>query len=216
MAVSIILHAGAVVAAVAVSYARAHMPRHEEAVAVTFRPPSPPPPPPPPPAGHKPKTPRPKPVVKVTPPAAIIQPKETPKEEKLPEPEEEEEEEGTEGGVEGGVVGGVVGGVPGGTGTVVAPRLEADESTVHLKKISGPIPEYTEQAMEHEVQGVMIVKCVVTTDGTVYGCRVLKSLPFMDRQVISALERSRYEPYLVNGRPVEIDMTFRIRLQLPQ
>jgi protein TonB len=135
-----------------------------------------------------------------------------------PEPEEEEEE-GEEGGVEGGVVGGVVGGQVGGTGTTLsAPvqRLEADETTVHLNKISGPPIEYTEQALEHEVQGLMIVRCVVTPEGAVYGCRVLKSLPFMDRVVIAALERTRYQPYLHNGRAVEIDMTFKIRLTLPQ
>ncbi|HEX9576483.1 MAG TPA: energy transducer TonB, partial [Myxococcales bacterium] len=145
--------------------------------------------------------------------------KEAPHEEQPPEAEEEEEE-GEEGGVEGGVVGGVVGGQVGGTGTTlsVAPvhRLEADETTVHLNKISGPPIDYTEQALEHEVQGLMIVKCVVTSEGAVYGCRVLKSLPFMDRVVIAALERTRYQPYLLNGKAVEIDMTFKIRLTLPQ
>jgi hypothetical protein len=45
---------------------------------------------------------------------------------------------------------------------------------------------------------------------------VLKSLPFMDRVVIAALERTRYQPYLLNGKAVEIDMTFKIRLTLPQ
>ena len=219
-AVSLALHGAAVAAAVAITYARAHMPRHEEPVAVTFRPP-PPPPPPPPPAGHKAKTPRPKPVTpKVPPPAAIIQPKEPPKEEKPPEAPEVEEEEGEETGEEGGVIGGVVGGVVGGVGTTVAPvsapRLEVDDATVHLTKLSGPAIEYTEHALEREVQGLMIVKCVVTVDGLVFGCRVLKSLPFMDRAVVSALERSRYKPYLWNGRPVEIDITFKVRLTLPQ
>ena len=114
----------------------------------------------------------------------------------------------------GGVVGGVVGGQIG--GTIPTGPVEFNDTMTPPQVLSGPNPEYTPQALEHEVEGLMIVKCVVTTDGTVYGCRVLKSLPFMDRQVISALERSRYEPYLVNGRPVEIDMTFRIRLQLPQ
>jgi protein TonB len=154
----------------------------------------------------------------VTPPATIIQPKEPPKDETPPEAEEEtEEEEGGEGGVEGGVVGGVIGGMTGGTGTVLPPpRLQADETSVHLVKISGPPIEYTNQALEHEVQGLMIVKCVVTVEGSVYGCRVLKTLPFMDRTVVVALERTRYQPYLLNGRPVEIDMTFKIRLTLPQ
>jgi protein TonB len=60
-------------------------------------------------------------------------------------------------------------------------------------------------------------KCIVTPEGTVHGCRVLQGLPFMDRAVIEALEQRRYLPArLSDGRPLEVDYTFRVRLQLPQ
>jgi len=135
--------------------------------------------------------------------------------ENLPEPEETDE--GVEGGVEGGVVGGVVGGSLGGTGTGPPPkRIEAESSVIKLERISGRNPDYTPQALEHEVHGVMVVKCLITIDGAVRDCRVLQGLPFLDRAAVSALEQSRYKPYLLNGQPVEIDLTFRIRFELPQ
>jgi protein TonB len=81
--------------------------------------------------------------------------------------------------------------------------------------ISGPDPEYTEKAVEREVQGTMLVKCVVTLDGTVHGCRVLKGLPFMDRATVDALERRRYAPAMYQGKPVAVDYTFQIKLALP-
>lgn len=96
------------------------------------------------------------------------------------------------------------------------PRIELDEGVVRLKKISGPDPEYTQQALDREVEGTIIAKCVVTSHGMVERCRILSSLPFMDRPVIDALERRRYEPYRMNGTPVEVDYTFRIKLQLPR
>jgi protein TonB len=49
----------------------------------------------------------------------------------------------------------------------------------------------------------------------VFGCRVLKSLPFMDRAVIDALERRRYKPATLGGRPVEVNYNFKITLRLP-
>src|SRR5207248_1412781 len=58
--------------------------------------------------------------------------------------------------------------------------------------LSGPDPTYTPQALDREVQGTMLVRCIVTREGAVYGCRVLKSLPFMDAAVIRALEQRRY------------------------
>jgi protein TonB len=82
--------------------------------------------------------------------------------------------------------------------------------------LAGPNPEYTPQALEREVEGTMVVKCVVSTQGVVRNCRVLKSLPFMDRAVITALEQRRYSPALLHGQPIEVDYTFKIKLSLPQ
>ncbi len=98
----------------------------------------------------------------------------------------------------------------------LSPRIELDESIVRLTKISGPDPEYTQQALDHEIEGTMLVKCVITGHGFVERCRVLKSVPFMDRAAIDALERRRYQPYVSNGNPVEIDYTFKIKLSLPR
>jgi len=89
------------------------------------------------------------------------------------------------------------------------------ESMTHPRFVSGPSPQYTEKALEREVQGTMIVRCVVTSEGKVFGCRVLKSLPFMDRAVIEALERRRYKPAMLGGRAVEVNYNFKITLRLP-
>jgi protein TonB len=224
MLVSILLHGAAIALAVAFTYVRAHMPKQEQAVDVVFRPP-PPPPPPPPPAARKKTTPRQTPkIVPKAPTQTIVQPKELPKvDEKPPEdlPEQESEDEGVEGGVEGGVVGGVQGGVVGGTfgGSGTGPpvkRIEAENAVIKMQKISGPDIEYTPQAMEKEVQGTMVVKCLIGIDGSVHNCRVLQGLPFMDRVAVDTLHRQRYKPYMVGGQPVEVDLTFRIKLELPQ
>jgi serine/threonine-protein kinase len=95
-------------------------------------------------------------------------------------------------------------------------RIELDESNIQLTKISGPDPEYTQKAIDNEVEGVMLVKCLVTVEGAVQNCRVSRSLPFMDRAVVFALERGRYKPYLLNGKPEEIDYTFKVKLNLPR
>jgi serine/threonine-protein kinase len=94
-------------------------------------------------------------------------------------------------------------------------RIQLDESKVRLTKISGPDPEYTPEAIQREVQGTMVVNCVITVEGAVRNCRVIKGLPFMDRAVVHALERRKYQAYLSNNQPVEVDYTFKIRLAPP-
>jgi protein TonB len=190
--------------------------RDKQDVAVTFvKPPPPPPPPPPAPATVRPKVKTPTKQQTVLS-QAIVAPTEIPKEKP---PEQEPVDAGKTGGEAGGIEGGEVGGVPGGIvgGVVDATdvRMEFDERMTAPEKLGGPDPQYTEKAIEREVQGTMVVRCVVTTEGKVFGCRVLKSLPFMDRAVIDALERRRYKPATLGGRPVEVNYNFKITLRLP-
>jgi protein TonB len=80
--------------------------------------------------------------------------------------------------------------------------------------LGGPTPGYTQKAIEREVEGVMEVRCIVGTDGAVRECRVLRSLPFMDRAVIEALEQRRYVPATIAGEAVEVYYRFRLPFRL--
>ncbi len=190
--------------------------RDKQDVAVTFvKPPPPPPPPPPAPATVRPK-PKTVPQQATVLSQAIVAPTEIPTE-KPPESEPVDmgKSGGEGGGVEGGEVGGVPGGIVGGVVDATDVRMEFDERMTPPEKLGGPDPQYTDKALEREVQGTMVVRCVVTTEGKVFGCRVLKSLPFMDRAVIDALEKRRYKPATLGGRPVEVNYNFKITLRLP-
>jgi protein TonB len=83
------------------------------------------------------------------------------------------------------------------------------------KLISGPAIEYTQKALENDVEGVMLVRCVLTTSGEVKDCQTIQSLRFMEKAVLDVLGKRRYSPVTLQGQPVEVYYTFRIRLQLP-
>jgi TonB family protein len=93
---------------------------------------------------------------------------------------------------------------------------EFSDAMIAPEMVSGPDPEYTTTALERNVEGVMVVRCVVSIKGYVNSCRVVRSVPFMDSAVVSALERRRYRPALLQGRPVAVYYTFKIRLTLPK
>jgi Gram-negative bacterial TonB protein C-terminal len=63
------------------------------------------------------------------------------------------------------------------------PVAFAGEAMTPPQRLSGPDPSYTPQALEHEVQGNMQVRCIVGLDGAVRDCRVVRGLPFMDREL---------------------------------
>jgi TonB family protein len=95
-------------------------------------------------------------------------------------------------------------------------RVEFGTGMTAPKFVSGPDPEYTAQAIDHEVSGEVVAKCLITAEGSVHDCRVLKGQPFMDRAVVDALERRKYSPALREGKPIPVDYTFKISLKLPQ
>jgi TonB family protein len=82
--------------------------------------------------------------------------------------------------------------------------------------ISGPNPEYTQEAFRHQVEGLFVIKCHVPLSGTLSNCRVLKHLPTMDDSILNALQHRRYEPAIVEGVPAETDYVFKVLIRLPR
>ena len=220
IATSISIHGIAIASAVLLAYAHVRD-RPVSFVDVSLRPWRPAGPAPAP-AGHKPQGPRPERAKRKVVQRPILEPKIVPPvvEEALA-PEESpviadvaDDAPDSEVGGEG-----VIGGVPGGVG-IGAPEqgdpapIEFNDEMAAPRMIDGRDPEYTREALEREIEGLMLVKCVVTTRGIVRNCRVLKSLPYMDREVIEALENRRYTPALLHGHPISVDYTFRVRLNL--
>lgn len=76
--------------------------------------------------------------------------------------------------------------------------------------------QYTQQAIDHGVGGLMQVKCIITREGILEACRVLSPVPFMESAVLQALLRNRYTPVTFRGVPVAVDYTFTFKLALPK
>ena len=146
-----------------------------------------------------------------------------------PDDEETEDDGGVVGGVVGGVPGGVVGGVPGGVvGGVVGGTLgpvppHPGDGVIPFGAgmnrpvlLSGKDPVYTKEALAAGVEGIMIVRCTIKKDGSVTNCRVIKSLPHLDKVVIPVLTGRRYSPVLYQGQPVNVDYVFNLRFKLPE
>jgi protein TonB len=81
--------------------------------------------------------------------------------------------------------------------------------------LEGPEPVYPRAAREARVEGTLLAKCVITTEGALRGCRIIKSLPFLDEPVIEALAHRRYAPVMFQGRPVNVEYVIPLRFELP-
>jgi protein TonB len=80
--------------------------------------------------------------------------------------------------------------------------------------VAGPQPGYTTEARMARVEGVVVAKCTIGTDGSLRNCFIIKGLPHLDQSVLEALAQQRYKPVLYRGRPVNVQyvMTFRFNV----
>jgi protein TonB len=99
------------------------------------------------------------------------------------------------------------------TGEDVMP-FGAGMSPPELLSAGSPI-EYTREAVEARVGGLIIARCTITREGDVENCRIIKGLPYMDEQVLSSLTTRRYKPVSFQGRNVSVSYTFNVKIKMP-
>ncbi len=83
------------------------------------------------------------------------------------------------------------------------------------RKISGPNPLYPEAARRARIQGVVVLECVIGKDGEVDSVKVLRGLPLgLTEAAVDAVNKWRFEPSTLNGKPVEVLYILTVRFNL--
>jgi protein TonB len=83
------------------------------------------------------------------------------------------------------------------------------------KQLEGDPIEYTREAREAHVAGLMLVKCVIQTDGALKDCKIVKTLPHMGEAVLHALSTWKMTPVTFQGRAVPVSYVIQLRLKSP-
>jgi periplasmic protein TonB len=99
-------------------------------------------------------------------------------------------------------------------GEEVVPFVSGNMTPPQL--LSGASLQYTREALEAHVQGLLIARCVITREGDVESCRIIKGQPHMNEAVLSALETRHYTPVTYQGKPISVIYNFHIKLDLPR
>lgn len=135
------------------------------------------------------------------------------------------------GGVIGGVIGGVPGGQPGGVlggifnspshpVVVLAPgnpapqRVRISQGVTEGMIISKITPVYPPIARAARVEGVVVLKAVIDRNGNIQNLGVVSGPTLLVSAAIDAVRQWRYRPYLLNGKPVEVETTVQVIFQI--
>jgi TonB family protein len=115
---------------------------------------------------------------------------------------------------------GVAGGVPSGVATLTMGVQSVSSSPIRVggnvaqpQKIHDVPPVTPETALRAGIRGVVILELTIGTDGAVTDARVLRSIPLLDTAAVEAALQWRYEPVLVDGKPVSVIMTAAVTVR---
>ena len=197
-----------------------------ETVTLLVAPPPPPPPPPPPAAAPKVQLIRHKVESEVLDNGALREPTHIPKKiamikENTPPPSLRGVVGGVPGGVPGGVLGGVIGGIVGSTPAPRMPKMAVQPERVRVSQgvtegllIHKVTPQYPAIAREAGVHGSVLLHAVISKDGTIERLKLISGSPFLVPAAIDAVKQWRFKPYLLNGKPVEVDTVITLKFNL--
>ncbi|HEU5351443.1 MAG TPA: energy transducer TonB [Terracidiphilus sp.] len=93
--------------------------------------------------------------------------------------------------------------------------------TVHLssKLVAGllvrkTIPEYPPIAKTLHVQGTVVLQATISTAGKIEGLRVVSGPALLQRAALEAVKTWVYRPYILNGKPVEVETTVNVEFRM--
>lgn len=95
------------------------------------------------------------------------------------------------------------------------PPMRIDKE-IHRPEIVGQVkPEYTPEAREKRVTGIVILEALIDREGCVRSARVLKGLPFgLEESADAAVKGWTFNPATLNGEPVKVYYVLTINYQL--
>jgi eukaryotic-like serine/threonine-protein kinase len=73
---------------------------------------------------------------------------------------------------------------------------------------------YPEEAKAAGVEGVVVMRIIIGEDGSVTNVVVVRSVPMLDEAAIESVLQWQYQPTLLNGVPVEVEMFVTVSFTL--
>jgi TonB family protein len=93
-------------------------------------------------------------------------------------------------------------------------RVSVSPAVMAGKKISGDNPYYPETAKSVRTEGTVVLSATISKEGTVENIKVVSGPLVLQPGAVNAVKTWRYEPYLLDGQPVEVGTTVTVVFNL--
>ena len=113
-----------------------------------------------------------------------------------------------------GVVGGVISSTPA-VPTIATPlRVRVSQGVAQGLLVKRVSPEYPLQARLGRIQGAVFLHVIISKTGDVATVDLISGHPSLAPAAIKAVKQWKYKPYLLDGKPVEVDAQVQVNFAL--
>jgi TonB family protein len=96
------------------------------------------------------------------------------------------------------------------SGTAKAKRLRVG-GNIAAKMIEHQVnPQYPDEAKKNHVEGTVVLRCVIATDGTVLQVEYISGPPSLMHSAMDAVRQWKYKRTMLGGKPVEVETTVAV------
>jgi len=103
--------------------------------------------------------------------------------------------------------------LPGRTAAIPQSRVSVPTEEMLRLVVHKVDPVYPDVAGKARVKGLAVLDAVVGTDGTVISLRPVSGPDILTRAAMDSVQWWKFEPYRVNGQPVEAETTIAVQFQ---
>jgi protein TonB len=75
-------------------------------------------------------------------------------------------------------------------------------------------PDYPSIAKAAHVEGTVVIDAIISRTGSIESAHVLSGPPMLQQAALAAVRQARYRPFLLNGRPTEVQTTITINFRM--
>ena len=94
-------------------------------------------------------------------------------------------------------------------------RLHISEAASAKRLLKKVEPDYPSEAKAAGVEGYVVFRIIVGTEGGVEEIHLRRGKPLLIEAAAKAVSKWRYETYMLNGNPVEVETIATVRFRLP-
>jgi TonB family protein len=101
---------------------------------------------------------------------------------------------------------------PGASGArpaTASPTLREGKLVSYIK------PVYPQQALRSHLEGTVVLRAIISPSGSVRAANHLSGDRLLSAAAIDAVKKWKYEPFLLNGRPTEVEKQISVSFSIP-